>query len=348
MSKAQIHVCRAVVLSLVMLGAGNVAASPSASASSAKAGATAQQAFFAKIGDVTITHDEYNAAFSAAARGKFYHGKPPEGEIAALQREVGDQLVTRILLLREARQRGLVPDASEIQKTLEGYEQRYAGNERWEMNRDKLLPAVKARLEEENLLAQLEKIVRNVPRPAQKEVRAYYTANPDKFTEPEQLRVSVILLKVDPGAPGESWVKADEEIRKLIKKLESGADFEALAREHSADDSKKQGGDLGYLHKGMLPNGTESVLAALKVGEISNSVQLLEGVAIFRVTDRKVAKLNSFEKVESRAADLLHRDQSDQAWNKLAAELKKKTPVQIDQSRFLPLAEQSEARQAPK
>lgn len=350
MKKTQKHVCSAAALSLVLLAAGNVLASPSAPAApaaSAKAVVT-QPAVFARVGDAVITQDEYSAAFNAAARSKFYHGKPPEGEVALLQREVGDQLVARMLLVREARQRGLRPDANEIQKTLQGYEQRYAGSEQWKKNRDKMIANVTGRLEEDSLLAQLEKVVRNVPRPAQKEVRAYYAANPEKFTEPEQLRVSVILVKVDPSSPTEAWLKADEEVKNLIKKLQSGADFAALARERSADDSAKQGGDMGYLHKGMLPDGTQAILNALKVGEISNPVQLLEGMGVFRLTDRKTAKLNSFEKVESRAADLLHRDLTDQAWTRLIADLKKKNPAQIDQSRFLPLADQSNGRPTKK
>ena len=105
---------------------------------------------------------------------------------------------------------------------------------------------------------------------------------------------------------------------------------------------------LGQLDIGMLPDGTQQVLNAMKPGEISNPVQLLEGMAVFRLTDRKVAKLNSFEAVQGRAQDLLQRDQADQAWKKLIAELRKKTPAQVDQSRFLPLADNAGARPAVK
>lgn len=346
--KTQIRLCGAVAVSLALFAGGNVVASASAPAAKTKE-TTAQQAFFAKVGDVVITHDEYNAALSSAARAKFYHGTPPQNEIASLQRNVADQMVTRILLVREAKRRGLQPDSAEIAKTLQGYEQRYAGNEQWKQTRDKVLPGLTARLEEDSLVAVLEKAVRNLPPPTQKEVKAYYAANPDKFTEPEQLRVSVILLKVDPSSPAAAWIKADEKAKELIGQLESGSDFAAVAREHSMDHTARHGGDLGYLHRGMLPEGTETIIGALKIGEISKSVRLLEGVAVFRVTDRKLSKLNSFDKVQARATDLLHRDQADAAWKKLVAELKKKTPARIDQSSFLPLTEQAaERRQAPK
>lgn len=346
--KKQIRICGSLTLLIALFAGGNVAAAPVARTAGTGQGVTQQQ-FFAKVGDVAISYDEYNTAFNSAARSKFYHGNPPQEEIAALQREVADQLVSRILLLREAKRRSIQPDKAEIDKILQGYEQRYGKNDRWKETRGQVLPGLTARLEEDSLVAQLEKTVRNVPRPQQKEVKAYYTANPDKFTEPEQLRVSVILIKVDPSSPKSVWEKADEKAKELVRKLESGADFAALAREHSNDLTAKHGGDLGYLHKGMLPDGTEAVLTALKTGETSKTVQLLEGMAVFRVTDRKTAKLNGFEKVEARAADLLHRDQADAAWKKLVTELKKNTPAQIDQSGFLPLAEKiAKPNQAPK
>lgn len=345
MKRTQEHLCRAAVLTLALLAAGNgVAGAPAPAAT----GAAAQPAVFARVAGTVITQEEYDAAFNAAARGKFYHGKPPENEVAALQREVGEQLVARVLLVREAKQRGLRPDAGEIQKTLQAYEQRYANSEQWKKSKAQMLPRLTARLEEESLLDQLEKIVRAVPAPALNEVKAYYAAHQDKFTEPEQLRVSVILLKVDPSSPSAAWVKANEEAAGLVKKLQAGADFAATARLHSADASAQQGGDMGYLHKGMLPDGTEAVLKAMKVGDISNPVQLLEGIAVFRLADRKAAKLNGFERVQARAQGLLQREKSDQTWDRFIADLKKKTPAQIDQSRYLPLADRSNGHTTPK
>ena len=221
---------------------------------------------------------------------------------------------------------------------MQSYEQRYAGSEQWKKNRAQLLPPLQLRLEQENLLSQLEKTVRNNVKPNDKQVRAYYATNQAQFTEPEQLRVSVILLKVDPSAPTASWTKADEQVQAIAKRARAGEDFAALARQHSADGSAQQGGDMGYLHGGMLPDGTQALLAKLKTGEISDSLRLLEGFAVFRLTDRKPAKLHEFEAVKVRAQELTQRELGNSAWTAFVADLKTKTPVQIDQSRFLPLA----------
>lgn len=293
---------------------------------------------FAKVGDVVITQQDYDAALAAAARRKFYHGKPPEGGIAALQREVGDALVTNALLLREARRRGLKPDDAAIRQTLQQYEQRYRDSKQWQQTRAQLLPSLTRRLQEENLLSKLENAVRNVPPPDMQQVREYYAAHPDKFTEPEQLRLSVILLKVDPSSSPVVWEKAREEAQELVKRLRTGADFAELARMRSGDASAEKGGDLGYLHRGMLPEAAQQTVDKLKPGDVSDPIKLLEGVAVFHLGDRKLPKLNGFDAVKERARDLWLREQGEGAWTSLNARLKKETPVRVDESRYLPLS----------
>lgn len=302
------------------------------------AGSAKQSAFFAKVGGQVITQDEYTAAFDAAARAKFYHGKPPEAELAALQREVGNQMVTRILLINEIKRKGLKPNAAEIDKQIQSYEKRYAGSDQWKKNKDKMLPPLVARLEQDDMLAQIEKTVRTDAKINEEQAKAYFAAHPEKFTEPEQLRISVILIKVDPSAPSANWAKADESAQALAKRARAGEDFGALARQFSADDSARQDGDMGYLHSGMLPDGTQDALAKLKAGEISNSIRLLEGFAVFKLTDRKVAKKHGYSEVSVRARELAQREQGDAAWAAFIANLRAKTPVHLDESRYLPLA----------
>lgn len=297
---------------------------------------------FAKVGDTVISHDEYNAALSAATRSKFYHGKVPEGGLALLQREVGDQLVSRVLLLREAKRRGLQPDQESVRKTLDGYERRYADSEQWKQNREQALPVLRNKLEEDSLLERLEKTVRATPAPSPKQVAAYYAAHPDKFTEPERLHLKVILLPVEPSSPKETWEKAEQDAQEILKQLREGADFSELARQRSGDaESAQQGGDLGYQHSGMLTGEVVAALAELKPGDLSPPVRVLQGYTVFRLIDRKLPRLVSFEASKERAQQLLQREQSEAAWAALAVRLKKKTPVIIDQSRYLPLVEPS-------
>jgi parvulin-like peptidyl-prolyl isomerase len=321
-------------LFISVLSCSGVLAAETSTTNSSSTGKT--PSVFAQVGKLSITWREFNSAYANVSRNRFYHGKPPDAEIAALQREVGNKLVTDALLLNEARRIKLKPDSAVVTQKLEAYDQRNSGSEQWQKVRDRALPVLAKRYEDENLLSQLEQRVRKVSTPSEKQLRAYYQANPDKFTEPEQLRVSVILLSVDPGVGDfDSKRKQAEE---LVKKLREGADFAEMAKLNSGDlETKEKGGDMGYLHGGMLSEMSQQVIDKLKPGEISDPVGLMEGIGIFKLTDRKQAKLNSFDDVKDRAVELYKTDEGERAWKSLIAKLRKKTPVKVDESRFLPL-----------
>jgi len=286
---------------------------------------------FARVGNRVVTVREFDAAIGDAQRTKFYHGKPPEAEEEALRREVGQKLIDRAMLLIEAKRLKLKPDAKLINQQIEAYESANATNKTWKIIRKNGLPILKMTFEDDDMRRQLEERARKVKAPNSKQLRAYYDANLDKFTEPERVRVSVILIRVDPSSPDfDASRKKSEE---LIKQLKEGADFAELAALHSGDiESADQGGDMGYLHGGMLGGLASEVVSKLKPGELSEPTGMMEGFAIFKLTDRQQGTTKSFEEVKERTRDLYLKDDSDRAWELLIARLRKNTPVKVDES----------------
>lgn len=262
-------------------------------------------ATFATVDDAVITIGEYAEALREGARHTFYHAQPPEGELAAFQQRVAQALIDRRLLVAEARRRGLSPDNASVQESLGRAAARGADAE--------TLAQLRQRLEEESLIERLEAQARAVPEPGEAAVRAYYREHPDLFTEPAQLRLSVILLRVEPSAGSAAWTAARDEAADLLRRIRAGADFAELARLHSGDGSASQGGDMGYLHQGMLAPEIEQAALSLQPGQLSDPVTVLEGVVLARLDDRRAARLNPFEAVAERAASLLRREQSDAA-----------------------------------
>jgi hypothetical protein len=55
---------------------------------------------------------------------------------------------------------------------------------------------------------------------------------------------------------------------------------------------------------------------------------VLDGVAIFRLLERQSAKLRDFPDVRVRAAELLKREQSDAAWKRFVADLRRQATIQ--------------------
>lgn len=294
-------------------------------------------AVFARVGDASVALTEYQRALSVAMRNKYYHAKPPEAEYARFQREVGEDVVNRVLLLAEARRRGLKPDAARISASVAGYDQQYGDSANWKANRDKMLAAVVPQLERESLLEQLVRQVRDVPEPTEAVARAYYERHKELFVEPEQVKLSLILLRVDPSSPATQWRSAEDEGRQLHARLVGGASFAELARLHSSDKTAANGGQMEYVHRGMLPEPVQQVIDPLKVGALSAPVRLLEGVVIIRLDGRKPQQQRSFEQARGRAAELWQRDEGDARWQRLLAELRRATPVRIDESHYAPL-----------
>jgi parvulin-like peptidyl-prolyl isomerase len=295
-----------------------------------------------------IPSTDYQRALAVATRKKYYHAKPPEHELPAFQRQVGDQVVERVLLLAEARRRGLKPDAVKIKATVAGYEAQYQGSATWTANRDKMLANVVPQLEQESLLEQLEAQVKRVPEPSEALARGHYEKHRELFVEPEQVKLSLILLRVDPSSPVAAWKAAQEEGKRLHAQLRSGADFGALARQHSGDRSATRGGEMEYVHRGMLPEAVQQVVDPLQPGALSEPVRLLEGVAIIRLDGRKSAQQRAFEAVRQRAGELWQRAEADARWQQLIAQLRRGTTIRIDESHYAPLRSTAPADAKPR
>lgn len=283
---------------------------------------------FAVINGRTIYTSDYETAFTTLVRQRFYHGQIPEVELAGVREEIKSKLVQRIVLLEEADRRKILPDEKQIEEALAGYEKRYTNSPQWQQNRELVLPELRQQLAEQSLVAQLDKIVRDVPVPTDGEVRSYYDTHPDLFTEPEKPRLSVILLAVDPSSPATTWEATRKEAKAIYGRLVNGADFEEAARMHSSAYAEK-GGDMGYLHRGMLPEGIQKRIDDFEVGKVIEPFDTLEGVAIFRLTERVPGRKREFVDVAQRARELLVRERQDAAWKSLIDRLVAKANVKF-------------------
>ncbi|MBF0181832.1 MAG: peptidyl-prolyl cis-trans isomerase [Magnetococcales bacterium] len=309
---------------------------PAVSAETAAPVGSAPLPPFARIGDEDIPAQTYFDNVRMEMRWRFYHGTIPADQRDTFLKEVGDNLVDRVLLLREAARRGLKADEELVARQAEEYERKIAQDQEWQANKETWHPLLMSQLRDQSLLKRLESAVRALPEPTEPELRAYYEANPDKFTMPMRQEASVILLQVDPGAGGEAWKLAMEKAGLLVKELKAGADFADMARNHSGDASAAQGGKMDNTHQGMIAPEAEKALEKIAVGEFTDPVMVLEGVAIFRLDDRKPARLIAFQDVRERAKQLLTRRMADQAWDALKKRLRELTPVSVHEEYYLP------------
>lgn len=288
-------------------------------------------AYFAKVGDKLLSVEDYFARLQYGIRQRFFHAKVPEKEMKAFRKQVGEDFINRVLLIDEAKKRGVKPESESVNHKIMRLEQKRAEDKYWQENKEKLLPGVREEFEHDSLIKLLEQKVKDVADPDEKEMRRYFEANPDKFTIPERLRVTNILLKVDPSSGSEVWRAATDEAFELVEKIRKGAKFEEMARIHSSDDSAAKGGDMGYVHKGMLAKPAQNIIDLMDPGDVSDPVILLQGVAIFRLDERVKSRLNSFDRVKDTAKGLIKRESGNKAWSQLIEDLRKNTKIEINE-----------------
>jgi peptidyl-prolyl cis-trans isomerase C len=73
---------------------------------------------------------------------------------------------------------------------------------------------------------------------------------------------------------------------KLKVKIEDGADFADVAREHSSCPSGKQGGELGEFGRGAMVKEFDEVVFSAPVGEVQGPVKTDFGYHLLEVTRR--------------------------------------------------------------
>jgi peptidyl-prolyl cis-trans isomerase D len=134
-------------------------------------------------------------------------------------------------------------------------------------------------------------------------LKKQYEDQKSHFVTNEQRQASHILVKVDKNANADAQKAALEKAKGLQAQAKSGKGFAELAKANSDDPgSKAQGGDLGWLEKGVTDPAFESALFAMKKGDISDPVKSDEGYHIIQLRDIKPEKVKPFEQVKAELA----------------------------------------------
>ena len=95
-------------------------------------------------------------------------------------------------------------------------------------------------------------------------------------------------------------LKEEDEAKEVIKLLEAGGDFQALAKTHSTGPSGPTGGDLGYFVKErMVPEFAEAAFAMEKGSYSKEPVQTQFGWHVILVEDARDSQPPAFEDVKA-------------------------------------------------
>lgn len=188
------------------------------------------------------------------------------------------------------------------------------------------------------------------------EAREYYEENTDRFRSPEQLiveyvelkkesffdqvevseeelqdlyqqriaalaeqrRAAHILIETDDSGDAAAKKKIDE----IAKRLASGEDFSALAKELSEDPgSANEGGDLGFAGPGVYDPAFEEALYALGEGEVSAPVRSDFGWHLIKLLDVQSPEIPTLESLKPELVRELKAQQVEQRFVEASKQL---------------------------
>lgn len=141
------------------------------------------------------------------------------------------------------------------------------------------------------------------------EEKQFYEQHKDELAQPEQVRLSEILVSTEKKGSGDEAQQvtaAQAKAEDLLNQIRKGASFEDIARKNSEGSTAGQGGDLGYFKRGMLAKELEDKTFAMKVNDVSDVIRTKQGFVILRVTEHQAAGIPPLGEVEPRVQDAMY------------------------------------------
>lgn len=156
------------------------------------------------------------------------------------------------------------------------------------------------------------------------DLKAYYQEHIYSFSAPERIHARHILIPAN-AASKEEDAKAETKATEILAKIKAGADFAALAKEHSIDvASAEKGGDIGWFTKGqMVPAFEEAAFGLQESKETAGPIKTQYGYHIIQLIARKPAETRPFEEVRMLILEQCQKDKGQEIFNEKAEKLAK-------------------------
>ncbi len=257
-----------------------------------------------------ITLKDFNREINNVRQRLASRGKPiDDSQLQAIKNEVLEGLINGELLYQESKRKAIKVEEVAINEQLGTLKKRFPSEDEFKTALNKM------NLSEADIRSQIKKglaiqqfITKHIAEKvtvSDKEPRAYYDSHPDSFKQPEQVRASHILIKVDPQADESQRAEARKTIEGIQQKLQKGEDFATLAKESSQGPSSAKGGDLDYFRRGQMVKPFEQAAFALKLGELSNLVETRFGYHLIKVIDKKPETTILYEDIKEKVGQYL-------------------------------------------
>ena len=162
-----------------------------------------------------------------------------------------------------------------------------------------------------------------------KQEQAYYEAHKQEFEQPEQVRLSEILIPTPDNATDAQVAQAQAKADEVIAKLKAGSKFEDLVKQYSGGPNADKDGDLGEYKRGALPKVLEDQTFALKPGEWTAPIRTRQGYVIEQATEHNAAGVPPLSAVEQQVQEAIYEAAIQPALRAYLTDLREKAYIDI-------------------
>src|ERR1700733_12402831 len=163
----------------------------------------------------------------------------------------------------------------------------------------------------------------------QSQEQAYYEAHKQEFAQPEQIKLSEILIPTAADASDAAVAQAKAKADDVAAKSKAGDKFEDLAKTYSGGQTAAQGGDLGLYKRGALAKVLEDQTFNLKAGESTEPIRTRQGFVILKVTDHIPAGVPALKDVEPQIQEAMYSEQMQPALRAYLTKLREEAYIDI-------------------
>jgi parvulin-like peptidyl-prolyl isomerase len=143
------------------------------------------------------------------------------------------------------------------------------------------------------------------------DIKAYYDAHKADFTiSKERLKLAQILIALPPNPTPAQVTAAQKKAAMIRARAAKGDDFADLARVYSDDDSKSNGGELGWFAPSDVMDQILAAVKPLKPGEISAPVRTSHGIHLVKLEEHEVPGVVPLSEVKAQIRSQLVDQQS--------------------------------------
>ncbi len=148
---------------------------------------------------------------------------------------------------------------------------------------------------------------------ADEDVTRYYEFRQSDYQQPERRRARHILFKMAPETGPDRTSEIQEKAEAVLEEIQEGGDFVALAKIHSEDPNRDEGGDLGFFRRGEFDPAFEEAAFNMEVGEVRGPIQSRFGFHLIQLEEIQSEGAQPLEEVRATILDILRSTQADEA-----------------------------------